>query len=221
MFKNKKFLIISVLTAILLVFTVSNCFASSFDEEPFSGSLTDDVLNNINKFMVKNNFTDYIFFYGCSGYNANLLLFFNSAETGPLYEEYSTDPSYDYYYLRTSNDCHYATSFLTEFTSSSLPTLNNRTASSGETLCTSILGNPIQFFSSTVDIYDSNKVDLVFPLPPVVEAQGVVAPQLEGVQMTQVMTEVVGLLPLVIGFVVLVIGFRKALQTLSTILKNS
>lgn len=218
MLKNKKFLIISVLTIFLFVFSVSNCFAST--EEPFEGSLSDDVLNKVNEIMNYYNFTDYIFCYGNYGYDLNFFIFFNSSESGLLYETYNS--SYRYYYLKPVNACNYVKYTLSELTSSDTSFDKSFGSCKADgVLASGTYDNLIQFFDSTVDIYDSNKVDLVFQAPPVVEAQGVVAPQLEGVQMIQVMKEIMGVLPLIIVVVVSLVGLRKALQMLSTLLHKA
>lgn len=219
MLNNKKVLIISLLTVILLFFSVSNCFASTptTSEEPFEGTLSDDVLSKVHNFMNDNNFTDYIFCYGSYLYNVNFFIFFNSSESGMLYEFYNS--SYRYYYLKPVNACSYVIYTLSDFTSSD--TVFDKElffCEADNNLCTGIYDTPITFFDSTVDIYDSNKVDLVFQVPPVVEAQAVVANQLEGVQMIQVMKEIMGVLPLIIVVVVSLVGLRKALQMLSTLL---
>lgn len=217
MLKNKKFLIISLLTVILLVFSVSNCFAGSIE-------LSSEELDNIQKVCNDLNLPDFIIYETNFG---NHIIFIDSFVTGPLYKWHSPATGKDCLRCSVDNsDFRFPYGLLetaTSGNSSAFKSLNNYYSwiIFGYDTCTDDeFASHILY--STVDIYtDSTCSTLLFQVPPVVEAQGVVAPQLEGVQMTQVMTEVVGFLPLAIGLLVLAIGLRKALQTLSTILKNS
>lgn len=217
MLKNKKILIISVLTVILLVFTVSNCFAGSIE-------LSSEELDNIQKVCNDLNLPDFIVY---ESDNLNCIVFIDSSVTGPLYKWHSPVTGKDCLRCSVDNsDFRFPYGLLETATagnSSFFETSGNRLSwiLFGYDTCTDDeFASHILY--STVDIYtDSTCSTLLFQVPPVVEAQGVVAPQLEGVQMTQVMTEVVGFLPLAIGLLVLAIGLRKAFQTLSTILKNS
>ena len=74
---------------------------------------------------------------------------------------------------------------------------------------------------SSFDIYDNNG-NLVFQVPPQVEeVQGILAPVVEKVEMSQTLSEIVKLLPLIIVVVVSFLGLRKALQMLFKVLRTS
>lgn len=78
-------------------------------------------------------------------------------------------------------------------------------------------------FAST--IYASNH-DIVFTADPGKvffhkAPVGVLAQKLEGVEMSQVMKEILGVLPLIIVVVVSLVGLRKAFQMLSTLLRKA
>lgn len=73
---------------------------------------------------------------------------------------------------------------------------------------------------STIDIYENSKLEnVVFPKTP--QLQGVLAPVANQVEMSQVMTQILGVLPLILVVVVSLIGLRKALAMLSQLLHQA
>ena len=73
-------------------------------------------------------------------------------------------------------------------------------------------------FDITYDNYWKNKTGSDFFLRTL---QGILTRQVEEVEMSQVLKEIVYLLPLVIGLLVLAIGLRKAFYLLSKVLRSS
>lgn len=71
-------------------------------------------------------------------------------------------------------------------------------------------------FYSNIDVLNTDGTVFFHPTP-----LQVVARQVERVEMSQVMKELVGLVPLVIGLLVLAIGLRKALVTFWRVLRAS
>ena len=83
-----------------------------------------------------------------------------------------------------------------------------------------ISGKRNKFFYSSVDIYDTNKIDVLFQETPLV-SQKVVAQAVEKVEMSQALQEVIAILPMTLVVLVSLVGLRKGLKMLETFLRQS
>lgn len=79
-------------------------------------------------------------------------------------------------------------------------------------------GQPAKILTASNNILNADGT-IFFPKTPL--ENGIVAQAVEKVEMSQIMTELVGLVPLVIGLLVLAIGLRKALMAFWKVLKAS
>lgn len=216
MFKNKKFILISVLTLILLILSINSCFAS-VGYYNSSGEFVElpelPVLENTAKM------SNYIIVVNDpAGEQYYTLYYFPDEENLCGYEWTSTNHTLRIGYIDsdTSYEC---TSYRLNYSISD-DWLSNGTSWGGPNLDGSYV------VASTKDIINRDTNEVVFQRAPlfqqtVGETQAVVANQLEGVQMVQVMKEIVGVLPLIIVVVVSLVGLRKALQMLSTLLHKA
>lgn len=162
--KCLKKLLLSFLLSCTFMFCIPVLSNNSFaygSEESFSGELDSTVVSKINKFMTNNNYSDYIFCYGSYLYNCNILVFFNAPEDAMFYEEYGS--SYGYYYLKSNADITCVIYHLVDFYDDDF-VFNNEasTIRAGKIIATGISGKHVQYFNSTVDIYNTNKKDILF-----------------------------------------------------------
>lgn len=77
--------------------------------------------------------------------------------------------------------------------------------------------HPNNFWYSNFDIVNSNG-DLLFQAPPQ-QGEGILAPVMNQVEMSQTLLEIVNLLPLIIAVVVSFLGLRKGLRMLFRVLR--
>lgn len=228
MLKNKKLFVVLLITLILLVLSLSSCFASSGYNYTIGTGPDNSYGYNVSTFnglveSAKNDSRvtsgEYYYFvsynYGDRVINS-VLVNKNACDIGYGYLNTSfwNERGYYHYILNlsssdlTTNDIIYL---------SGMNALkNDNTSIVGLSVCSN--SDNVFYFATNYDktIYCDSTCEQVFTLAP-----GVVTPALEGVEMTQAMKEIVGLVPLVIGLLVLAIGLRKALQTLFQVLKNS
>ena len=77
-------------------------------------------------------------------------------------------------------------------------------------------GGIVGFIYSNVDVFNTDGTVFFHTTP-----QGIVARQVEEVEMSQVQAEILGILPLILALVVSFLGLRKALKMLATFLRRS
>lgn len=73
--------------------------------------------------------------------------------------------------------------------------------------------------ASTKDVVNYETGDVVFPVPP--QVQGIVAQQVEEIQLSQALQEVIAILPKTLVVLVSLVGLRKGLKMLETFLHQS
>lgn len=225
MFKNKKLFAVLFITLILLFFSVSSCFASTdlseytvncstsneygksiFIPSVYSNSIITMSNGLIQMFVKPSGYENYVFVKPTSGNIA-------------LYDSYecNTKVRVDHYYLRNSDDSNLSFSNILDH--DYMSTCGAQWVYAGD--IGSVQGNFLEHVLYNADIYNTDNT--LFFLAPVqaVPLQGEIAQKLEGVEMSQVMKEIVGVLPLIIVVVVSLVGLRKALTMLSTLLHKA
>lgn len=198
MSKNKRFFIILLLTFILLLFSVSSCFAvylpssmENFNDSNGYYIVFKDIEGNYFLVTTKTqlNYQDY----------GDYCVFWNAGGSVNIYEWQN-----DNWIFRTGTS-NTSVSYLVAQRNNSCLRVDD-------------YGSSISLVASSYDIsFTQNLSNVFFQKTPL----GIVARQVEKVQTSQVMKEIVGLLPLVIGLLVSVIGLKKGLQILFQILRNS
>lgn len=227
MLKNKKLFVVLLITLILLVFSV-NCFAATGynytigtgtdNQYGYSVSAFNDlVLSAQNDSRVTSGEYYYFVSYNYGDRCINSVLVKKSScdsSFGHLNESFWNESGY-YHYILNISSSNLSTLDIVYLNGSNALKSDN-TSIVGLSVCSN--SDNVFYFATNYDktIYCDSTCEQVFTLAP-----GVVAPALEGVEMTQGMKEIVGLVPLVIGLLVLAIGLRKGLQTLFQVLKNS
>lgn len=230
MLKNKKLFVVLLITLILLVFSVSSCFAGTGynytigtgtdNSYGYSVSAFNDlVLSAQNDRRVTSG--DYYYFvsynYGDRCINS-VLVKKSSCDSsfGHLNESFWNESGY-YHYILNISSSNLSTLDIVYLNGSNALKSDN-TSIVGLSICSD--SDNVFYLATNYDknIYCDSSCEQVFIQAP---AQGEIAPKLEGVEMSQAMKEIVGLVPLVIGLLVLAIGLRKALQILFQILRNS
>ncbi|MGN1327824.1 MAG: hypothetical protein ACI4VQ_07110 [Clostridia bacterium] len=197
MFKNKKFLIIFFLTAFILIFSFSSCFAVAV-----TSSNAQTIYNQVEDYCTTNNITIYDYIITSDGY-----VYVATRENYSMYVNHLWDGDFinctgcTIFYFGTEDSFNVAVS---------------STNGSNYTEVTESEGKYITY--SSYDVLDSDGV-LFFLQTPL--RMGVLAPIVEKVEMIPVMKEIVGVLPLIIVVVVSLVGLRKALRMLSTLLRKA
>lgn len=195
MLKNKKFLIIFFTIFILIFFSFSNCFAYTIDENNAVSSYA-----LVKDYCESNNLTIYDYVITSEGFiyvaiNSDYSLSVVYGEAAGKYANYITCTGYRIFKLEDNGNFSVAVS-----------STNGSKYTYGDAI----------IYSS----FDVLKDGTIFFLKtPVV--QGIIAPKLEGVEMSQTIQEIVAILPLIIVVVVSLVGLRKALQMLSTLLRKA
>lgn len=190
MLKNKKLFAVLLITLILLVFSVSSCFADTTPIPP------------------PNEHEYYVVWYVDDIYYAIV------SQNKCTYQDYGDNENFwldgdKKFYIYNGSSWENG-SIPNSYYGSSYVVFQYR-QNYGLTFASTI-------YASNYDIvFTADRGKVFFHKAPV----GVLAQKLEGVEMSQVMKELVGLVPLVIGLLVSVIGLRKALQILFQVLKNS
>lgn len=196
MLKNKKILITSLLTAFMLVFSFSSCFAGVV------GLITDenayDYLSVAQQYFEDNNLTMYDYIVTSEGF---VYAFYTEDYTCYAFDDYVKT-------IRCNN------SYIFEF--SSLDNYNIITSSTSSNGQSYTNANAILF--SSIDIKNADGT-IFFQKTPL--GMGVLAPMVARMETSQVMKEIVGILPLIIVVVVSLVGLRKALKMLSRLLHKA
>lgn len=211
MLKNKKLFVVLLITLILLVFSVSSCFAYTYSFDFYKIDETTvahivDVLNLGNKSFWINYWSDsetYDIWVVDDTVASSLKFYAIGADKDERYKlifNKSSFPAIQYKYYIAS-DTFGSANNTTIYDSILIDGLNGR----------------CPYFSPCFSLYKNNTYTEVFYQAPA----RVVAQKLEGVEMSQVMKEIVGVLPLIIVVVVSLVGLRKALQMLSMLLHKA
>lgn len=198
MLKNKRFFIILLLTFILLLFSVSSCFAvylppsmENFNDPNENYIVFKDIEDNYFLVTTKTqlNYEDY----------GDYCVFWNAGGSVNIYELENDN------WIFITGTSNTSVSYLIADRNNSCLRVDD-------------YGSSICLVASNYDIFFTRNLSNVFfqktPL-------GIVARQVEKLEMSQVMKEIVGLLPLVIGLLVSVIGLRKGFVLLLKILNRS
>lgn len=222
--KNKKILIITLFLILFCLLGYSKSFAApTGSEKPLEGELDSTYFNKITSFMKDNDFNNYFITYSNYLYNCNIITFINSPDDTVFYEAY--DSSFGYYKVYSNKDVKSLTFRLSSFYSGDYDDnyIKNNTQNvikDNKSIITGISGKRNKFFYSSVDIYDTNKIDVLFQETPLV-SQKVVAQAVEKVEMSQALQEVIAILPMTLVVLVSLVGLRKGLKMLETFLRQS
>lgn len=222
--KNKKILIIALFLILFCLLGYSKSFAAPTGaEKPLEGELDSTYFNKITSFMKDNDFNNYFITYSNYLYDCNVITFINSSDDTVFYEAY--DSSFGYYKVYSNKDVKSLTFYLSSFYSGDYDDnyIKNNTKNVTKDysfIITGISGKRNKFFYSSVDIYDSNKIDVLFQGTPLV-SQKVVAQAVEEVEMSQALQEVIAILPMTLVVLVSLVGLQKGLKMLVTFLRQS
>lgn len=198
MLKNKNLFVVLLITLILLFFSVSSCFAvylpssmENFNDSNGYYIVFKDIEGNY--FLVTTKTQLNYQDYG------DYCVFWNAGGSVNIYEWQN-----DNWIFRTGTS-NTSVSYLVAQRNNSCLRVDD-------------YGSSISLVASSYDIsFTQNLSNVFFQKTPL----GIVARQVEKVQTSQVMKEIMGVLPLIIVVVVSLVGLRKALQMLSTLLHKA
>lgn len=195
--KNKKVLVVFLLITLFTFLCSSSCFANviyKYNENDIE--FADLPL----KFDVETHYA--IFDGGKYGYS---LVYYEGSDFGKFVMDNGVLKSYK----KDGSHIVDGSVKLCDYDSSS----KNWKASKDWGDCT---GGIVGFIYSNVDVFNTDGTVFFHTTP-----QGIVARQVEEVEMSQVQAEILGILPLILALVVSFLGLRKALKMLATFLRRS
>lgn len=208
MLKNKKVFIIISLLFIILFFNISSCFASI----SYTQGNIDYVVPDLPSDVIGSTYC--IIDCHFNGYDVSHYLFYTHESNVKLLR--NTDRSVEQYYFVDSNNNKVTNVYFRE--------LKYGSDSWGD-----VVSSGLFFGNGAVGRIDSNYIGYancncynldgtVFFKAP---AKGILVQKLEGVEMSQIMKEIIVILPLTIVVVVSLVGLRKALAMLFTLLRKA
>lgn len=201
LFKNKVF-ISAILLFVIIIGLFSNVFAIEFSNDnndiinvPDYSSLLDE--NTVGVVITKNSSSDDIMLFIIHDIDVTKNLpFFSASNMIRCNLPRVTDSTVDKYLL-----------------------LDNSWSFRGNDYSI-ILNNYSELYYTSINIYDSERNNVVFQPAPQVETT-ILAPIVEQVETNQVTAEIVGILPIILVLLVSILAIYKAIRLLRNVLKTS
>jgi len=210
--KNKKILIIALFLILFCLLGYSKSFAST-DIIINNISLNEKELNFINNIMRDN--PNYRYYAVITGNDGNKFAYF-----------YSSDIELKFYIKETSfNSGSYALWCNDDKSNTLIYKLDDFSLFASYDSFTSVwitykdsLSNKVNSLYCNFDVYSDNTyAKVLFQGTP----QGIVAQQVEEIQLSQTLQEVIAILPMTLVVLVSLVGLRKGLKMLETFLRQS